>query len=146
MSEIKQIELWKSGDRLDSLGHESPKRGSLFRHLAKWYRRSLVPILLREIRSFRHRISIEVKIRRAFSLGFPVVPEALQETLVSGSLTYRRAYSRSMTRLAGDEPYYSTADHILATRMWIEGSNYCACSCHNKTSQEEQGSLKTPVG
>ena|SRR5258708_5448529 len=134
LSRISSLRLYALGGTSD---HAASKWEALFRWPLLWYRTSLGPILLREIRSLGYRISVELKIRQEVSRGDPLVPDSLQPLLVQGSESYRRAYIQDMKRLEADQPLLSTSDRILATRMWLAGSCNSACSCRSAPCQNK---------
>jgi hypothetical protein len=130
--------------RLDKTNHGASKWRFLFGYLRFLYRKSLLPILLKEFRSLCHRIALEMRTRQELSLGLPIVPQSLLATSVVGPEAYRHAYRRDMKKLEADQPFLSTSDLILATQMWRAGSNWCADNCHRLRSQERSSPLCSP--
>lgn len=117
-----------------------PDRGvsiwkALAKHLRRSYRKSVLPILLREFCNLGRRISLELQLRRELSLGLPTVHGLLRLMSVEGPESYRRSYIRGMKQLEEDRLLSSTWDRIVATRMWIAGTK---CPFHSACTSPHQ--------
>jgi hypothetical protein len=116
---------------------------SLREGILRWYRGSLLRLVLRGLRSSYHRIQFERSING--TLRFAAVRQSVPQVRCSDSRKEMQFCSRSIQSLEQDRPYPTLGDAELFLQGWFQAARWYA-HLDSEARKSEQNSSDTSEG
>ena len=125
MQSLNATEARETGAHADTLGQPKAIGSFPFARLRRWYRNSVLRLLLREMCNSTHRIRWIVQIHAADRLrGQDSVRTWMDGALIPPPRTRQRAYIDHMQQTEKDHPLLSIFDLMLLSKAWRSGSEW----------------------
>ena len=131
------------GIRVCTLSQKRPTLSSLGEWIARFYRGSLLRLVLRGLCSYHHRIRFERSIRG--TLIFDGVRQSIPQVPCSGNRNEMQFCSRSIQSLERVRPYMTLADGELFLQGWFQAARWYA-HLDNESHNLQQGSSVSFAG